>query len=183
MKKVRWAVAAAAMMLGGAWASAGQADQTPGARTTIAALDLPGVVAALNEDRAALTYYLAELHRRYPDKVEAPDMAGLPALGAASVAALRAMSDDQVASEIERVSAEVDRLVARGEALSTPAAAPPPAPVSRPAVAAASEAGSDNPYCYKMYGKAYSLCVSDDRGCKMIAANDWGICKKTGRWP
>ena len=50
-------------------------------------------------------------------------------------------------------------------------------------LAAASEAGSDNPYCYKMYGKAYSLCVSDDRGCKMIAANDWGICKKTGRWP
>jgi hypothetical protein len=147
----------------------------------IGALDLTAVVTALTEDRARLLYLLSELHRRYPDQVEAPDLTGQPPLGADQVAALKAADDEKLLNRIEELSGEVDRLVARGNALQDQVAAQ--AGVSRPKPKAAAAPEPEKPYCYKMYGQAYALCASDDRSCKMFAANDYGICKKTGRWP
>lgn len=147
----------------------------------IGALDLAAVVTTLTEDRARLLYLLGELHRRYPDQVDAPDLAGQPPLAADQAAALEAAADEKLMGRIEELSGEVDRLIARGTALQDQVASE--AGVSRPQAKAAAAAEPDKPYCYKMYGKAYSLCASDDRSCKMFAANDYGICKKTGRWP
>lgn len=160
----------------------GLADPVAGSRgeAVIASMDANAVTAALIEDRAVLLYYLAELHRRYPSQVEAPDMAGLPAIEPGAAAALRALGDDPLMAAMERVSAEVDLLAARAESFDT-VSTPSEAPISRATEAAAEPTEAD--YCRQMYGKTYMLCASDDRGCKMIAANDWGICKKTGRWP
>ncbi|MFA9201138.1 MAG: hypothetical protein ACEQR8_08120 [Cypionkella sp.] len=166
------------------WSAAGPAESPIGSRTpaAIAAMDLPALVAAIEANRAAVTHYLAELHRRHPEEVEAPDMTGIPPLDPASALALRRADDDRLVRSMERVAAELDALVERGKALaSAESAGPAAAPIS-PKPQATSDP-DEAPYCKKMYARAYSLCGFDDRGCKMIAANDWGICQKTGRWP
>lgn len=173
-------LAAAAAMA--CWSAAGPAENPIGSRTpaAIAAMDLPALIAAIEQNRAAVMHYLAELNRRHPDEVEAPDLTGIAPLDPAAALVLRRADDDQLVRSMERVTSELDALVERGRALApgdTPGAAPfSPVPQSVPEP-------DEAPYCKKMYARAYSLCGSDDRGCKMLAANDWGICQKTGRWP
>ena len=49
--------------------------------------------------------------------------------------------------------------------------------------AAAEPPADTKAYCKALYGKAYVLCGREDHSCKIIAADKWSACLKTGRWP
>jgi hypothetical protein len=71
----------------------------------------------------------------------------------------------------------------------------PPAPAAAPAAKLQSKApakaatpakpvsASTKAYCKTMYARAYALCGSSARDCKIIAASNWETCEATGRWP
>lgn len=158
----------------------------PGERTEaeIAAMGADQIVENVQTNVKVIALYVAELHRRHPE-IALAEGVEIPKIDAAAEADLRKSSDDAIVAVMESVDAENDKMIARYKVLrpddvpaEQKAAAAPPKP--KPATVAASQ---PKDYCKAMYGKAYMLCGSDDRSCKMIAASDWGICKKTGRWP
>jgi hypothetical protein len=166
-------------------AVAGYAEQSSGKRTPadVAALDADAIVAAVNENLGFLAVYTAEAHRRHP-QVPLIEGVALPNVTAESQARLRAMPDQQVLRAMQILAGENDQLVARYKLLRPadrdPDESRPAAPASRPQGAAPSGKAD---YCYQMYGRAYSLCGREDRSCKIVAADQWGTCKQTGRWP
>jgi TolA-binding protein len=168
-------------------------------------LDLDGVVRAIREDCAALRQLMAELQRRYPDDRE-PITCALPDGGVAIDVAR--MDDDTLVETVEARSTRLNQLAARGEALkktgatlspalaaelglptpserpAAPKAPTPPAPPRSTKPKPTPTPGGTKAYCKAMYAKAYSLCGTlGDRSCKFTAADHWGICEKTGRWP
>ena len=167
----------------------------------IEALDLPGIVVAIQADCAAMRTAMQELTRRYPDEHQDGASCGTPPAAPTPDADLQSLSDDALFAEIEAHSTELSQLVAHGEALQEagatidPATATrlgvgPPAPADQPIVEPESPppaervSAATKGHCKAMYAKAYSLCGTlGDRSCKFSAADHWSICEATGRWP
>ena len=77
------------------------------------------------------------------------------------------------ASAAISAEAEVPRVIA---AVATTRAIPVPAAVSVP--------GDGAPVgCYKRYKAVFAACSTDDKACRIKAADQWDLCEATGFWP
>ncbi len=97
----------------------------------LTAMDLPAVVATMRDRCAAITTAMTELQRRNPAEVDSvPDCGGQAA--APDGEPYRSMADAALGDAILDLSADLEALVAHGEALQaagaavTPPADPPP---------------------------------------------------------
>ena len=97
----------------------------------IEALDLPGIVVAIQADCAAMRTAMQELTRRYPDEHQDGASCGTSPAAPTPDADLQSLSDDALFAEIEARSTELSQLVAHGEALQEAGATIDPATATR----------------------------------------------------